>query len=189
MAKLQYKVLNKGIELESKLMEQLAEYDEKVIDAMTVELERLEAEYDALKLKGNVRTDFNMEEYLANQRRLKELPTLISDLQRDRLKAIDDKSKLKDSLCKGIYADVGEEIREEFKSNMDILQSGLDEALTEVIKIYKQMRELDNSYNDAISNVIATSGIYLTMAHEPYFNKVLSEHGLNQKSFNLYYAK
>lgn len=189
MAKLQYKALNKGIELENKLMEQLAEYDEKVIDTMAEELENLEAEYEALKLNGNVMTEFNIDEYQHNQRRLKELPTLINDLYRDKLKAIEDKSKLKDSLCKGIYSEVGEEYREEFNSNMEILINQYDKALTQLIELNKQMETLEYDYKWGLDNVISTKGIYLTINKDIFINKTLEKHNLNKKSLDLYNAK
>ena len=189
MAKLQYKAYNKAVELENKLMEQLAEYDENVIDVMANELENLEAEYEALKLNGNVRTQFNMEEYLENQRRIKELPTLINDLYRDKLKAIEDKSKLKDSLCKGIYSEVGEEYRAEFNSNMEILIKEYDRALTLLIELNKQMETLEYDYKWGLDNVIHTKGIYLTINKDIFVNKILEKHNLNKKSLDLYNAK
>ena len=187
--KLQYKALNKGIELENKLIEQLAEYDTKVIDAMSEQLENLEAEYDALKLNGNVMTEFNIDEYQHNQRRIKELPTLINDLYRDKLKAIEDKSKLKDSLCKGIYSEVGEEYRAEFNSNMEILINQYDKALTQLIELNKQMETLEYDYKWSLDNVINTKGIYLTINKDIFVNKILEKHNLNKKSLDLYNAK
>lgn len=189
MAKLQHKALNKGIDLESKLMEQLTEYDTKVIDVMTDELKSLEAEYEALQLIGNVRTEFNIEKYLDNQRRLKELPILISDLNRDRLKAIEDKSKLKDSICRGIYAEVGDEYRAEFNSNVETMVAEYDKALTKLIEVNKQMEALESEYKYGLQNVIATKGIYLSLNVQPFINEVMSEHNLNNKSLHLYYAK
>lgn len=189
MAKLQNKYLNKGIELENKLMEQLKEYDTNVVDTMANELKSLEAEYEALKLNGNVRTLFNMDEYLANQRRLKELPTIISDLRRDKLKAIDDKQILKDSLCNGIYAEIGEEYRDEFNSNMEILKVEYDKALTKLIEVNKQMETLEKDYKYGLDNVIHTKGIYLTINRHPFVNEVMTTHNLNKNTFNLVYAK
>lgn len=189
MKKLQYDALNRGIELESKLMEQLEEYDTKVIDVMAEELENLEAEYEALKLNGNVMTEFNIDEYQYNQRRLKELPTLISDLYRDKLKAIEDKSKLKDSLCKGIYSEVGAEYRAEFNSNMETLINEYDKALTKLIEVNKQMEALEYDYNNGLDNVIATKGIYMTINRHPFINEVMDKHNLNNKSLYLNYAK
>lgn len=189
MGKLQYKALNKGIELENKLMEQLAEYDEKVIDVMANELEGLEAEYDALKLNGNVRTEFNIDEYQHNQRRIKELPSLISDLRRDKLKAIDDKSKLKDELCRGIYAEIGDEYRDEFNCNMEILKDEYDKALTKLISVYRDIEELEKDYKYGLDNVINTKGIYLNINRHPFINEVMRNHNLNDKTLNLIYAK
>lgn len=189
MAKLQYKAYNKAIELENKLMEQLKEYDTKVVNTMAEELENLEAEYEALKLNGNVRTSFNMEEYLENQRRIKELPTLISDLQRDRIKAIEDRKILKDELCRGIYKEVGEEYRAEFNSNMEILKDEFDKALTQLIELNKQMETLEYDYKWGLDNVISTKGIYLTINKDIFVNKILEKHNLNKKSLDLYNAK
>lgn len=189
MAKLQYKALNKGIELENKLMEQLKEYDTKVVNTMAEELENLEAEYEALKLNGNVMTEFNIDEYQNNQRRLKELPTLINNLYRDKLKAIEDKSKLKDSLCKGIYSEVGEEYRAEFNSNMEILIKEYDRALTLLIELNKQMETLEYDYKWGLDNVISTKGIYLTLNKDIFINQILGKHNLNKKSLDLYNAK
>lgn len=189
MGKLQDKYLNKGIELEEKLAEQLDEYDEKVIHKMTDELEKLEAEHEQLKLNGNVRTEFNIDEYFQSQKRLKELPTLISDLNRDRLKAIEDKSKLKESICRGIYAEIGDGFREEFNSNMEILKSDFDKSLTATIKYYNEMKDLDNIYNSALCNTIRTKGIYMTLEYEKYFIEILRKHNLNQNTLNFIYAK
>ena len=189
MAKLQNKYLNKGIELENKLMEQLKEYDTNVVDTMANELKSLEAEYEALKLNGNVRTLFNMDEYLENQRRLKELPTLIYDLKRDKLKAIDDKSKLKDELCRGIYAEVGDEYIDEFNSNMETLKAEYDRVLTKLISVYRDIEKLEKDYKYGLDNVINTKGIYLTINRHPFINEVMRNHNLNKNTFNLVYAK
>lgn len=187
--KLQYEAYNKAVELENKLMDQLKEYDTKVVNTMAEELENLEAEYEALKLNGNVRTDFNMDEYLENQRRIKELPTLISDLQRDRIKAIEDKKILKDELCRGIYKEVGEDYRTEFNSNMEILINKYDEALTQLIELNNQMKNLEYDYKWGLDNVISTKGIYLTLNKDIFINKILEKHNLNKKSLDLYNAK
>lgn len=189
MAKLQYEVLNKGIELENKLMEQLAEYEEKVVNTMSNELRNLENEYEALKLNGNVRTDFNIDEYLENQRRIKELPTLISDLQRDKLNAIEDKSKLKDQLCRGIYKEVGEEYKAEFNSNMEILINDYDKALTKLIELNNKIETLEDDYKWGIENVISTKGIYLTISKDVFISDILEKHNLNRNLVNLYNAK
>lgn len=189
MGKLQYKAYNKAIELEDKLIKQLEEYDENVVNTMAHELENLEAEYEALKINGNVITSFNMNEYLENQRRLKELPTLISDLRRDKLKAIDDKSKLKDSICRGIYTEVGDEYIDEFNSNMEILKDEFDTALTKLISVYRDIEELEKDYKYGLDNVINTKGIYLTINRHPFINEVMRNHNLNDKTLNLIYAK
>lgn len=189
MAKLQYKALNKGMELENKLMDQLREYDEKVVNTMAEELENLEAEYEALKLNGNVMTKFNIDDYQHNQRRLKELPILINDLYRDKLKAIEDKSKLKDNLCKGIYSEVGDEYRAEFNSNMEILIKEYDRVLTKLIELHNQMKTLEYDYKWGLDNVISTKGIYLTINRYPFINKILEKHNLNNNSLDLYNAK
>lgn len=187
--KLQYEAYNKAVALENKLMEQLKEYDEKIVNTMANELDNLEAEYEALKLNGNVRTDFNMDEYLVNQRRIKELPTLISDLQRDRIKAIEDRKILKDELCRGIYKEVGEDYRAEFNSNMEILINEYDKALTQLIELNKQMETLEYDYKWGLDNVISTKGIYLTLNKDIFINQILEKHNLNKKSLDLYNAK
>lgn len=189
ITKLKYKVYNKGIDLEIKLIEQLEEYDEKVVSLMAKELESLEAEYEHLKLNGNVITSFNINEYQQNQRRLKELPLLISDLRRDKLKAIEDRQALKDSLCKGIYAEIGKDYIEEFNSNMEVLKYEYDKALTKLIEVDKQMEEMEREYNYGLKNVIKTKGIYLTINRYPFINQIMEDHNLNNKTLNLYYAK
>lgn len=189
MVKLQYGALNKGIELEKRMVEQLEEYDEKVVDAMTNELEKLESEHADLIKNGNVRTDFNIIEYQENQKRLKELPQLISDLRRDKIKAIEDKSKLKDSLCKGIYTEIGDDYREEFNSNMENLKAEYDKALTKLIEVNKQMNVLEQDYQYGLENVIRTQGIYLTLDKAPYIYDVMRNHNLSEKVFFLNHAK
>lgn len=179
MAKLQYKALNKGIELENQLIDQLAEYDERVVNTIANQLEGLEAEYEELKENGNVKTSFNLEEYTNNQRRLKELPDLIGSLHIEKLKAIEDKSKLKDSLCRGIYAELGDEYRTEFDANMKLLQYEFDDALTKLIEVYNQMNEVESDYKHGLYNVIHTRGIYLTIDRYPYVSKILQRHNLN----------
>ena len=84
MAKLQYEVLNKGIEMEEQLYAQLDSYNEKVVGAVDKQIADLKAELEHLTVTANkITLDTDMDEYMANQQRLKELPNLIVDVERE----------------------------------------------------------------------------------------------------------
>lgn len=165
MAKLQYKALNKGIELETKIDEQLKEYDEKIINAMTTELAKLKAEYEELKVTANVRDVFDLDGYIAKQNRLRELPHLIDNLQRDRLKAINDKEQLQNDLCINVYKEFGADYQKEYFDNREILEKELDELAKKYNEIGNQIADMTTKYNDGLHTVIGTKGVYMGVSY------------------------
>lgn len=170
MKKLQYKALQKGIELETKIGEQLKEYDEKIINTMTTELEGLKAEYEDLKVTANVKDVFNLDNYLAKQNRLRELPHLIDNLHRDRLKAIADREQLQKDLCINVYKEIGAEYEKEYFENADILKSELDALAEKYNEVCSKIDDITDKYNDGLYNVRSTKGVYMTL--NSTFNKI-----------------
>ena len=190
MAKLQYEVLNKGIEMEEQLYDQLNNYDEKLVGLVDKHIAELKAELEHLTLNANkITLDTDMDVYMANQQRLKDLPNLILDAERERLKLIENKKSYKDDICKGIYREIGSDYVEEFNSNLDALIKEYDKALSTMIAIDKQMRELETEYNNGLYTVIHTKGVYMGISRTPKMFKLHSEHNLNDKSIDLQYAE
>lgn len=165
MAKLQHKALNKGIELETKIEEQLKEYDEKIINAMTTELAKLKAEYNELKVTANVRDVFDLDGYIAKQNRLRELPHLIANLDSDRLKAINDKEQLQNDLCINVYKEFGAEYEKEYWDNREKLEKELDELAKKYNEIGNQIADMTTKYNDGLHTVIGTKGVYMGVSY------------------------
>ncbi|SJP68436.1 Uncharacterised protein [Clostridioides difficile] len=190
MAKLQYEVLNKGIEMEEQLYAQLNSYDDKVVGAVDKQIADLKAELEHLTVTANkITLDTDMDEYMANQQRLKELPNLIVDAERERLKLINNKQSYKEDICKGIYREVGSEYVAEFSSNMEALMKEYDKALSTMIAIDKQMRELEADYKNGLYSVMHTKGVYMTIDRASKMYGLHSDHNLNDKSIDLQYAK
>lgn len=190
MAKLQYEVLNKGIEMEEQLYAQLDSYNEKVVGAVDNHITDLKAELEHLAVTANsITLDTDMDEYMANQQRLKELPNLIVDAERERVKLINNRQSYKDDICKGIYREIGSEYVAEFNSNLDALMKEYDKALSTMIALDKQMRELEVDYKMGLATVRSTNGVYMTIDKSPKLYKLHSEHNLNAKSIDLQYAK
>lgn len=170
MEKLQYIALNKGIELETKIEEQLNEYDEKIINVMTTELSKLKAEYEDLKVTANVRDVFDLDGYIAKQNRLRELPHLIDNLHRDRLKAIEGKEQLQKDLCISVYNEIGAEYQKEYFDNTDILKSELDALADKYNEICSMIDDITDKYNGGLHTVKGTKGVY--MAFNNTINKI-----------------
>lgn len=190
MAKLQYGVLNKGIEMEEQLEAQLNSYDDKVVGAVDKQIADLKAELENLTLNANVITlDTDMDEYMANQQRLKELPNLIVDVERERTKLVDNRQSYKEDICKGIYREIGSEYVAEFNDNMEALMKEYDKALSTMIAIDKQMRALETEYKNGLYTVMSTKGVYMTIDRASMMYRLHSEHNLNNKSIDLQYAK
>lgn len=165
MKKLQYKALQKGIELETKIEEQLNEYDEKIINAMTTELSKLKAEYEELKVTANVRDVFDLDSYIAKQNRLRELPHLIANLDSDRLKAIEGKDQLQNNLCLNVYREFGSEYEKEYWDNREILEKELDELAKKYNEIGNQISDMTTKYNDGLHTVISTKGVQMGVSY------------------------
>lgn len=190
MAKLKYDMLSKGIEMEEQLYAQLDNYNEKLVGAIDRQIAELKDELEALTLSANkITLDTDMDVYMANQQRLKELPTLIEDTERERKKIVDNREHYKDDMCKSIYKEIGSDYVAEFNSNMEALMKEYDKALSTMIAIDKQMRELESEYNNGLYTVRNTKGIYMTMDRVPKLHRLHSEHNLNGKSIDLQYAK
>lgn len=189
MAKLQFEVLNKGITMEDQLFSQLENYDTKVVGALDSHIKELKAELQHLTLTANqITLDTDMDEYMVNQQRLKELPKLIEDAERERLKVINNRENYKEDVCKGIYNDLGSDYVAEFDSNMEALCKEYDKALTTLISLDKQMRELESQYKDGLYTVMGTKGVYMTIDRASKLYHLHSKHNLNNKSLDLLYA-
>ena len=187
MEKLKFEIYNKAIGLEQKLYSQLDNYDSSIVGVVNENLAALKTEYEELKVNSNV-IDINtdMKDYLNKQQRIKELPVIIADTERERLKLINNKEEYKNKLCKGIAAEIGQEFTTEFNNNMKILSSQYEKHLTKMIEIYNEMEELERDYEAALFETIHTKGIYISVNKHPYINKV---HGQHNVKLNLTNAK
>lgn len=179
MEKLKYEIYNKGIQMEEQLYNQLQNYDEVVVGVVDEKLAALKKEREELQINSNVISiDTDMNVYLENQQRLKELPTLIFDTENERLKAINNKKNYQDKLCKGIYQEIGGEYAAEYNENMQILSNEYKKYLTKMIELHKEMEQLERDYKFGLNTVINTKGVYLTIDKYPYINKIHSEHNI-----------
>ena len=185
MEKLKFEIYNKAIGLEEKLYNQLDNYDGAIVGVVNENLAALKTEYEELKVNSNV-IDVNtdMKDYLNKQQRIKELPVIIADTEREKIKLINNKEEYKNKLCKGIAAEIGQEFAAEFNDNMKILSSQYEKHLTKMIEIYKEMEELERDYNAALFETIHTKGIYITINKSPFINQVHAEHNVKLNLVN-----
>lgn len=187
MSKLKYEIYNKGVEAEQKLSNQLDNYDDVIVGVVSDRLKSLKTEYEELKINSNViGIDTDMHEYLNKQQRLKELPTIIADTEREKIKLIKNKEEYKDKLCKGIAAEIGEEYAAEFNENIKILSSEYNKHLTKLIELHNKMEEMEADYNAALFETINTKGVYITINKAAPINNIHLEHNVK---LNLFGAK
>lgn len=179
MSKMKYDMYNKGIEMEQQLYNQLENYDSAIVGVVDEKLKALKKEYEELKVNSNViGIDTDMNIYLNNQQRLKELPLIIDDTERERLKLIENKKEFKDKLCKGIATEIGVDYAAEFDKNMKQLTTEYNKHLTKLIELHNQMEEMERDYNNALFEIIHTKGIHITMNKAPYINNVHAQHNI-----------
>ena len=187
MSKLKYEIYNKAIGLEQQLYNQLDNYDGVIVGVVSDRLKSLKTEYEELKINSNViGIDTDMHEYLNKQQRLKELPTIIADTEREKIKLIKNKEEYKDKLCKGIAAEIGEEYAAEFNENIKILSSEYNKHLTKLIELHNKMEEMEADYNAALFETINTKGVYITINKAAPINNIHLEHNVK---LNLFGAK
>lgn len=187
MSKLKYEIYNKAIGLEQQLYNQLDNYDDVIVGVVSDRLKSLKTEYEELKINSNViGIDTDMHEYLNKQQRLKELPTIIADTEREKIKLIKNKEEYKDKLCKGIAAEIGEEYAAEFNENIKILSSEYNKHLTKLIELHNKMEEMEADYNAALFETINTKGVYITINKAAPINNIHLEHNVK---LNLFGAK
>ena len=187
MSKLKYEIYNKAIEMEQQLYNQLENYDDVIVGVVSDRLKSLKTEYEELKINSNViGIDTDMHEYLNKQQRLKELPTIIADTEREKIKLIKNKEEYKDKLCKGIAAEIGEEYAAEFNENIKILSSEYNKHLTKLIELHNKMEEMEADYNAALFETINTKGVYITINKAAPINNIHLEHNVK---LNLFGAK
>lgn len=187
MSKLKFEMYNKGIEMEQQLYNQLDKYDDAIVGVVSDRLKSLKTEYEELKINSNViGIDTDMNEYLNKQQRLKELPTIIADTEREKIKLIKNKEEYKDKLCKGIAAEIGEEYAAEFNENIKILSSEYNKHLTKLIELHNKMEEMEADYNAALFETINTKGVYITINKAAPINNIHLEHNVK---LNLFGAK
>ena len=187
MSKLKYEIYNKAIGLEQQLYNQLDNYDDVIVGVVSDRLKSLKTEYEELKINSNViGIDTDMHEYLNKQQRLKELPTIIADTEREKIKLIKNKEEYKDKLCKGIAAEIGEEYAAEFNENIKILSSEYNKHLTKLIELHNKMEEMEADYNAALFETINTKGVYITINKAAAINGIHLEHNVK---LNLFGAK
>lgn len=187
MSKLKYEIYNKAIGLEQQLYNQLDNYDDVIVGVVSDRLKSLKTEYEELKINSNViGIDTDMHEYLNKQQRLKELPTIIADTEREKIKLIKNKEEYRNKLCKGIAAEIGEEYAAEFNENIKILSSEYNKHLTKLIELHNKMEEMEADYNAALFETINTKGVYITINKAAPINNIHLEHNVK---LNLFGAK
>ena len=187
MSKLKYEIYNKAIGLEQQLYDQLDNYDGVIVGVVDEKLKALKTEYEELKINSNViGIDTDMHEYLNKQQRLKELPTIIADTEREKIKLIKNKEEYRNKLCKGIAAEIGEEYAAEFNENIKILSSEYNKHLTKLIELHNKMEEMEADYNAALFETINTKGVYITINKAAPINNIHLEHNVK---LNLFGAK
>lgn len=185
MSKLKSEVYNKGIQMEEQLYNQLENYDNVIVGVVDEKLAALKKELEELKINSNViGIDTDMNIYLNNQQRLKELPIIIDDTERERLKLIKNKEEYKYKLCKGIAAEIGVDYAAEFDDNMKILSTEYNKHLTKIIELHNQMEEMERDYNAALFETIHTKGVYITINKSPYINKIHAKHNVKLNLIN-----
>ena len=187
MEKLKFEIYNKAIGLEQKLYSQLDNYDSSIVGAVNENLAALKTEYEELKVNSNV-IDINtdMKDYLNKQQRIKELPVIIADTEREKIKLIKNKEEYKNKLCKGIAAEIGQEFAAEFNENIKILSNKYNKHLTKMIELHKEMEQLERDYNAALFETINTTGVYITLNKSAAINGIHSNHNI---VLNLYGAR
>ena len=187
MEKLKFEIYNKAIGLEQQLYNQLDNYDNAIVGVVDENLTALKKEYEELKVNSNV-IDVNtdMKDYLNKQQRIKELPGIIADTERERIKLIKNREEYRNKLCKGIASEIGQEFAAEFNENMKILSNKYNRHLTKMIELHKEMEQLERDYNAALFETIHTKGVYITLNKSAAINDVHSKHNV---VLNLYGAR
>lgn len=186
MTKLKYELYNKGIELNNKFIDKIEEFENNVVGAVERRIERLRLEEQDLLVKTNTITpETDMDELIENKKRLREIPQLIQDAQGELSLVNKEKQQYVDEYGKGIAKSIGMAYLDEFQDNAEILAQEYDKALTKLIAIDNQLKELEYDYNRGIGAIRSCRGVYISANRNPVIAEVLHKHKLNNHSIDL----
>ena len=172
--------LTKAKNLIENMYNELDKFTEININAPLQKLEELKKEEQHLKINGNViNEEIGMVEYLKNQKRLKELPNEISELQRGINLATVRKEEMVEELSLLVYKQTKEAINKEFDAQMCELQKELFEPFTEISKIVNEMRDISDEYIDVLRPISSTKGVYIDISALGYISQVASIFNVN----------
>lgn len=178
--KLKRDELTKAKNLIANMYNELEKFTETNINVHSKKLEELKKEEQHLKINGNViNEEIGMAEYLENQKRLKELPIEISELQGGINLAKDRKEEMTAELSLLVYKQTNDAINKEFDIHMCELQKELFEHFKEISKIVTEMTNITDEYTDALMPISGTRGVYIDMSAYNYISPVADVFNVN----------
>lgn len=186
MAKLKYEVYTKGVKLNNKFIDKVEEFENNVVGAVERKIEELKLEEQALLKKTNTITpETDMDELIENKKRLREIPQLIQEAQVELNLVNKEKEQYIEDFGKGIANGIKTAYTNEFLDNAEILAQEYDKALTKLIAIDNQLKELEYDYNLGIGAIRSCRGVYISANRNPVIAEVLHKHKLNNHSIDL----
>ena len=186
MTKLKYEAYNKGIELNNKFIDKIEEFENNIVGAVERRIERLRLEeQDLLKSTTTITPETDMDEVMENKIRLREIPQLIQDAQVELNLVNKEKEQYIEDFGKGISDALKRPYIDEFLDNVEILAKEYDKALTKLIAIDNQLKELEYDYNRGIGAIRSCRGVYISANRNPVIAEVLHKHKLNNHSIDL----
>lgn len=186
MTKLKYEAYNKGIELNDKFIDKIEEFENNIVGAVERRIERLRLEeQDLLKSTTTITPETDMDEVMENKIRLREIPQLIQDAQVELNLVNKEKEQYIEDFGKGISDAIKRPYIDEFLDNAEILAKEYDKALTKLIAIDNQLKELEDDYNRGIGAIRSCRGVHISANRSPVIYEVLQKHNLNYMSLDL----
>ena len=186
MTKLKYEAYNKGIELNDKFIDKIEEFENNIVGAVERRIERLRLEEQDLLVKTNTITpETDMDELIENKKRLREIPQLIQDAQVELNLVNKEKEQYIEDFGKGIANGIKRDYMDEFLYNAEVLAQEYDKALTKLIAIDNQLKELEYDYNRSIGAIRSGRGVYISANRNPVIAEILHKHKLNNHSIDL----
>lgn len=172
--------LTKAKNLIENMYNELDKFTEININEPLKKLEELKKEEQHLKINGNViNEEIGMAEYLKNQKRIKELPNEIAELQRGIHLAEARKKEMADELSLLVYQQTKDAINKEFDIQMCEFQKELFEHFTGISKIVNEMRDISDEYIDALRPISSTRGVYIDISANNYISPIASIFNVN----------
>lgn len=186
MTKLKYEAYNKGIELNDKFIDKIEEFENNIVGAVERRIERLRlGEQDLLVKTNTITPETDMDELIENKKRLREIPQLIQDAQVELNLVNKEKEQYIEDFGKGIANGIKRDYMDEFLYNAEVLAQEYDKALTKLIAIDNQLKELEYNYNRGIGAIRSCRGVYISANRNPVIAEILHKHKLNNHSIDL----